>query len=821
MNSIKKSLCAALGFLGSILQVPTMAASPSPQVDFFEKKVRPVLIARCSSCHGERVQSGGLKLTTREGFEKGGSMGRLVDSGKPDAGLLNRAIHRGGSLKMPPAAPLPPDELEALTRWIRSGAVWPSAAPAVHLPPGEHWAFRRIRRPATPPVRTGAWPKGSVDRFILAAQEKVGIRPGSDAGRETLLRRVTLDLSGLLPTPEESREFLADRRPDAFSRVVDRLLQAPAFGERWGRHWLDITYWADTTGYARRAPLRDAWRFRDWVISAFNRDLPYPEFVAAQLAGDLLHAANGREKAENVVATGFLVLGPWALFVPDKEQMRMDIVDLQIDLVGRTFLGLTTGCARCHDHKFDPIPTRDYYALAGIFRSTRTTGGQMGGWTGVNRAEFPQTESERKEFQRQVDAWQAEVRRLEGEQARLEAERDALRMKVQTASGQAAEATSRMRSQLEQVTRAAAAAAKSAKFLAYMKPEPPGAHAASEEEKPSDAAINLRGNVRALGPVVPRGFLQLVGKTAAAPISPASSGRLELARWLCSADNPLTARVYVNRVWEKLFGVGIVPTTDNFGIRGETPSHPELLDYLASRFVDEGWSTKRLIREIVLSRTYGLSAENQSATAAVDPDNRLLWRANRRRLEAEAIRDSILQVSGHLDRSAGGPTLPLTEENVFINTPSFLEDASKLPESTLARRSVYLPIMRGSQFDALDILSLFDFADPDQVVGTRIATTVPLQSLYLLNSPFLQGEARRLAKRLIEQHSGEEARVDALHRFALGRAATGEDLAEFRTFRREFEGGLAPGATAEERAGLVLARYCQSIFASSEFLYRH
>jgi cytochrome c553 len=836
------SILLSAGLLPALLAAPAAAgAGPDARAAFFETRIRPVLVNRCGACHGEKVQSAGLRLTTRAGLLKGGQRGAAIVAGQPEKSRLIQAVRRAGPLKMPPAGPLPAAEIEALEKWVADGAAWPEypegrrqkaegSKPPTAAPEPTHWAFQPVKRTAPPAVKDQAWPRGPIDRFVLRRLEQKGIAPVRDADRLTLLRRVTLDLTGLLPTLEELEAFQKDESPGALERVVDRLLASPAFGERWGRHWLDVTYWADTTGAARRVPLPDAWRYRDYVIEAFNQDRPYNQFVKEQLAGDALRSEDEEARAEQLTATGFLVLGPWQLFNGDKEQMRMDIVDLQIDLVGRTFLGLTTGCARCHDHKFDPIPTRDYYALAGIFRSTQTIAGTRGGWSALNRVEFPADAADLARYAEQLGAWEKELADLgakkkaaEEEKARLTRLAADLKAAATAASSSAPPAVegeselTRVQKELEAVNKTIGETTRRLNHRNALKPERPGAYAAQDAPFGEDARINLRGNVRALGDEVPRGFLQVLSHTETRPMQIRGSGRRELAEWVAHPQNPLTARVYVNRLWRHLFGTGLVATVDNFGTRGEAPSHPELLDYLAGRLVEHGWSTKKTLREIVLSRTYGLSAETNASAQEADPENRLLWRAKRRRLEAEAIRDTLLQVSGRLNPTRGGPTLPLTEKNLFINTPNFLEDHSEIPEDVFYRRAVYQPIFRGSLIESLDVLGLFDFADPDQVVGERSDTTVPLQTLYLMNAPFMKEQARRLAERLLADAALDDAgRIDRLHRLALSRPATDEEQRQGSEFIAAFQAELkTPDAKTE-----AWARYCHAILASTEFLYR-
>ncbi len=769
--------------------------------EFFESKVRPVLLARCGSCHGEKTQMAGRQFTTRDGMHRSGGAERVAD-----------AIRYDGKIRMPPGGKLPQPEIDALTKWVAEGAVWPETAPAKVVPgTGGYWALEPVSKPAPPKVSNPAWVRSAIDRFILAKLEQMRLKPSADADRYTLLRRVTIDLTGLLPTPADTDAFLADESSQAFEKVVDRLLGSAAFGDRWGRHWLDITYWADTTGVGRRIPLKEAWRYRDYVIDAFNGDKPFDQFVREQVAGP---KAGKKEKLNEraMAATGYLVLGPWAWFAYDKVQMRMDIVDQQIDLIGRSILGLTLGCARCHDHKFDPITNKDYYALAGVFLSTKTTS-RANAEGGINLVRLPETTELVRAQAEALETWEKRVARIEADDKVYKKEQEAVRKKIEELkkSGGDVKAAEAELAALKKKTEFAGDR-QIALHSRYMKPKWPEAYAAEDMEFPEDARIAARGDAHQLGEFVARGFVKAVPVSEPHEIDPHSSGRQELADWLTDAKNPLPARVYVNRLWHHLFGTGIVATTDNFGSRGEAPTHPELLDYLAARLVENGWSTKKTLREIVLSRVYQLSSKPDAAAAEIDAANRYLWRSNRRRLEAEAIRDTVLQVSGRLDSARGGASLPLTAQNVHTIAPFFLEDDSLIEPHVKFRRTVYQPIMRNSQMSDVDILNLFDFKDPDQIAGTRVATTVPTQMLYLMNSPFLKEESRRLAGKLLSEPGLEDsARVARVVRAALNRPATARDQQQAREFLAAYEG--QPPVEA-------WARFCHAIFVSSEFLYR-
>ncbi len=802
-----------------LLGLPLLGFSATPsQVEFFESKVRPILFSRCGTCHSDKVKMKGIELTSREGVHLAQE---YIAAGTPDSSRLLQAVRYEGTVKMPPSSRLSDGEIESLTRWVKEGAFWPETAATVNPPQANsYWAFRPVVKPAAPSLKNTSWARSDIDRFILAKLEQKGIKPVQDANKYELLRRVTLDLTGLLPEPDDVAAFLADRSPQAFECVVDRLLASPAFGDRWGRHWLDVTYYADTTGVGRRIPLPEAWRYRDYVIQSFNEDKPYDRFVKEQIAG-----VEDPAKPE-FAATGFLVLGPWAWFSYDRKQLRLDVSDLQTDLVGRTFLGLTVGCARCHDHKFDPITNKDYYGMAGIFLSTKTLApGNAEG--GINTVRVPENIETVRRYAGDYESWQRRVAETEAAEKVNQEEQAAVQQRIT-----GVEAATPLDETLIQEAEAQLAALKKKSgtapdrqivpFTKYMKPALPYVYAAEDMDFPEDARIAVKGDAHALGDFTPRRFLSAVSFGAPPEIAAHSSGRKELADWIASEKNPLTARVYVNRIWHHLFGDGIVATTENFGSRGEPPTHPELLDYLASRLIENGWSTKKTIQDIVLSRVYQLSSKQDEKSSEIDPDNKLLWRANRRRLEVEAIRDSVLQVSGHLDAGRGGPALPLTAQNVHTIAPFFLEDDSVIEDSVRFRRTVYQPIMRNSQMEDVDILNLFDFKDPDQVVGTRMPTTVPTQTLYLMNAPFVKQEARRLAASLLEQKNlDDNARVSRIIFSALNRPATDRDFQQAKQFLSDFEGDLRkePKPPSDTRLE-AWTRYCHAIFASSEFLYR-
>lgn len=760
-----------------------MADELSRGVEFFEKRVRPVLVEHCYRCHSAEAEKikGQLRVDGREMLLKGGEIGPAIVLGVPEKSRLIEAVeYRNEDLEMPPKGKLSDRQIEDLRAWVKMGAPWPeekarvadSTEPHVDYArlKREHWAYQPVVKPAAPAVSDRSWARGDIDRFVLARLEKEELTPAADGDRRTLLRRLYMDLLGLPPTAQEIEAFLADKSDDVVAKVVDRLLASVHFGERWGRHWLDVARFAESAGGGRSVIFVNAWRYRDYVIASYNADKPFERFVREQVAGDLISADKAEEKADSLTATGFLALGAKNLDTQDKDLLRMDVVDEQIDTVGKAFLGLALGCARCHDHKFDPIPTADYYALAGIFRSTRTL--LPGNVSGFVQRSLPTEDA----FAKQREEHAAAMAELE-ERVRI--------AKLNSAAGK------KGKGEVEPVSAEELKAMQSK--LAELKKTPPPAGpmcvGVQDEKQCEDYAICVRGNNHNLGEKVPRGFLS-IGPKFEGTISAGESGRRELADWLVDRRNPLTARVYVNRVWHHLFGAGIVRTVDDFGVTGEAPSHPHLLDYLASTFIEDGGSTKRLIRQIVLSRTYQMSSAASEGARAKDPENRLLSHQNRKRLEAEVIRDAMLRVSGQLDLTVGGPTI-----KAGASEYTFKFEGN--------RRSVYVPVLR---YAGYDVLEAFDFPDPNLVVGRRTTSTLATQALMLMNSPFAMESARAMAGRMMDVE--ESARVDRAFEMALGRRPA------------DVERSAVMGYLAEERdARRAWERVCQVLFASVDFRY--
>ncbi|MGP0067290.1 MAG: PSD1 and planctomycete cytochrome C domain-containing protein [Isosphaeraceae bacterium] len=881
--------------------------APAQQVEFFEARIRPILVEHCQRCHGPKKQESGLRLDTREGVVKGNDAGPVVVPGRPEESPLIEAIRYDASVKMPPKARLPQPAIDDLTTWARMGAPWPESTPtegrdgSTAVPPAamRHWAFRPVQDPPLLEVRNAAWPRNAVDRFILARLEARGLAPSPMADRRTLIRRVTFDLIGLPPTPGEVTDFEADGAPDAYDRLIDRLLASPHYGERWGRYWLDVARYADTKGYVlfQDADFHWAYTYRDYVVSAFNRDLPYDRFILEQLAADRLPPETKTKTGKPpLAALGFLTLG--GRFMGNFH----DVIDDRIDVVCRGLMSLTVGCARCHDHKFDPIPTRDYYALYGVLASARepmippeaeepshtpvyeaftrelrarqrkladfvsskhrdlvaSTKRRAGEYllAAQRAADQPTTE----DFMLLADGtdlnpsmlvrWQAYLSRTRKEHHPVFAPWHALaalpESEFASRSGPAiarfatdpmvnpiiaralvdgsprsmaevariyGDVLNRVEALWQDAARRAslnnwqpgplpvpalealrqvfhgpdsppevpmdpfgilallpdrpsqATLQELQKALQKWLTEGPGApaRALSLEDSPDpvEPRVFLRGNPNNLGERVPRRFLALLSGPDRKPFRD-GSGRLELARAIAARDNPLTARALVNRVWMHHFGTPLVATPGDFGLRSEPPTHPELLDHLAARFMDDHWSIKALHRRLMLSSAYRQRSDDRPEARALDPENGLYWRMNRRRLDFEATRDAMLAVDGRLDPRLGGPPLPA------------------LTGSGARRRTLYGTIDR---LNLPGLYRTFDFPDPSATSPRRDQTTVAPQALFLMNHPFAIDSARAILKRPeIAGARDADARVERLYRLIYARAPTDEDVAMARAF---------------------------------------
>jgi len=837
-----------------LLWTSTVAAQDA--AEHFETKVRPLLAANCYSCHTQ-TSMGGLRLDSKDAALKGGKSGAVIVAGKPDESILIQAVRRThAKLKMPPGNSLKADEVAVLEQWIKQGAQWPAVVKG-SVTQKSFWSFQPLQPAAPPVVTNAAWPKTSVDHFVLSKLEAAGLKPNAAADKTTLLRRITLDLTGLPPTPEEMDQFLADQSSKALESVVDRLLESPHYGERWGRYWLDLARYSDGLLAAGvDDPLPNAWRYRDWVVQAFQKDMPYDRFVKAQLAADLLPDG---ERAALLPGLGFQAISTSA--------------NDQVDVTTKVFLGLTAGCAQCHDHKYDPIPTRDYYSLLGVFRSSakdelalvpsdevkqykaqkervdavkeevnefllsqqkllvdalarKTASYMLAAWK-MERGETPDKTGLDEETLKRWSAylkdrdkehpylkpWYDVMAKNPGEEQVRDAAREyqAFVLKLLEDSKEVDDknyvAFGGKKGMKDERTRQYTNIVSLPVLLFYqwrelasgpynidgfrapagiyyyagkdlerwitgfakdhlenlraelkaeeakLPPMYPFLHALKEGAKPADVRVALRGDPKTLGEIAPRQFLTALCSGEAQPFTK-GSGRLELAEAIVA--HPLMARVMVNRIWQHHFGLGIVRSTSNFGQMGERPTFPELLEYLSKRFIDSGYSVKAIHREILLSSTYALSAAPNAVNAENDADNKLLWRANvRSRLDMESLRDSVLAVSGNLDRSVGGVAKPLSDTNF--------------------RRSIYLTVSR-TRLDPT--MALFDFPDPNGTAEERPLTVGPLQGLFFLNSKFIQSQARELAKRL-EKESGadDKAKIARAYKLLYGRAPDSQEVA--------------------------------------------
>lgn len=828
--------------LGLILPVAAsfgqiVAADDGAGAAFFETSIRPVLVKHCYECHSDEAgkSKGGLLLDSKHGIRIGGDSGPAVVPGQPGESLLLKAVsHTDPDLKMPPRKPqLPKSVIGDIERWIAMGAPDPREAsgktvqrPPVDIESGrKFWAYQKPASPKLPAIRNADWPKRDLDRFVLAKLEENQIAPSPDAEPVTFLRRLSFDLIGLPPTPEEATAFVEAWREAAanpsssanletlLAATADRLLASPRFGERWGRHWLDVVRFAESNGRESNLTYPHAWRYRDYVIDAVNEDRPFDRFVVEQIAGDLLPAKNDAERARLLIATGFLAFGAKGLNEMNHAQFEADVADEQIDAVTRAVLASSVACARCHDHKSDPFSMEDYYALAGIFKSTKTC---FGTWVDsennnagdlIRLPELPGQLIPNKPISAQrVAQLKADLAKLNRE----EREQKAVAIKAAITGKDMSDKAFEMLKNAIRIYWTRGGIEGQLKTVDDSGRALPMCMGVIEKDKIRDSFVFERGEIAHPVKPVARGFPRVLELSDARQPAKAQSGRLELAQWLTSRDHPLTARVMANRVWRHLFGSGIVRTVDNFGFSGERPSHPELLDHLAVKFVDGGWSVKSLVREIVLSRSYRQSSAFRPDCFERDPDNRMLWRTNKRRLDAEVIRDSMLAVSGKLDTSRLPGSLIANLAGQSVSLLGFNKEVPPDFDGTL-RRSVYLPVVRDHLPDALE---LFDFAEPSLVTGSRDVTNVPLQALYLMNGAFVQGQADALADRVMNERMDEAGRIRRAFTLCFNRVPDHKEIALARGY---FEAArrAAESAPGEERK--IWSGYCQSLLSTAEF----
>jgi mono/diheme cytochrome c family protein len=902
-------------------------SQPAGEAELFEKRIRPILAANCQACHNAKLKTAQLDLSSAEGFAHGGQSGPLVSRDKPAESRLLAVVRYDEKLKMPPTGKLKAEEIAALTEWVERGAWWPGAPPAIAVrqPTGKNfteeekrwWAFQPVGDPAPPRVRDEKWIATPVDRFVLAGLEAKGLRPAAPADKATLLRRVSYDLTGLPPSEREIREFLADESPEAYRKVVERLLASPRYGEKWGRHWLDLARYADSTGNDEDHRYPHAWRYRDYVIESFNNDVPYDRFVREQIAGDLMPAGEGVNR-RGIVATGLLALGAKAIAQQDKTRMLYDVYDEQLDVVSRSVMGLTMACARCHDHKFDPILTRDYYSMVSIFASTKSFADAQAHVSTllfsplVPKEEYAVYRSFRDRFNAarirmeaiveeekerfaeplaaQVARYMVAARRVaEGAtlaataaelslhqeilkkwveylgpakgyrphlddwthaspeatamvareyQARFEEHFAAWRKKTgewrrKVAEGrppypprpafepeddgffhgvyidrngpysppererdkefrpEAVERIRKLRAEMEEIRKAT--------------PPEPDMACAVEEGQPVAQKVFIRGDYNNHGEDAPKGFPLILSAYHPKSAEFRGSGRMELAEWLTRPDHPLTPRVMANRIWLWHFGEGVVRTPDNFGRMGELPSNPELLDFLARRFVESGWSVKAMHRLILYSSAYRMSTRAEAAAQAADADNRLLSRFPRRRLQVEEIRDGMLAIDDTLDLTMGG-TLQKGAGTDSENS----QDRLSIRFDQQKRRTVYLPLRRAN---LPSLLNLFDFGDATTPAGRRLNTNVAPQALFMLNSAFLEARSEGAAKAVMKI-DGERARVESAWLRIVNRPPA--------TAERDAAIGYLAGFRARAAGASELdawKSYCRILLASNDFIF--
>lgn len=830
LRSHRSVLC----FAAVVLTASDALAQTSDEgMRFFESSIRPVLVRHCYECHS--VESGkargGLKVDSAEALRRGGDTGPAVVPRNLQKSLLHEVLLYGeDSFQMPPKGKLPDKVIADFRRWIEMGApdpretsISPDVKTGIDVEKGrEFWAYQPPEMPQIPP--NDHWSRTDIDRFVVEKRTRNGVKPVADADARTLVRRLYFVLIGLPPSPEDMQRWTArftlsgqSTSPDqaAVADLIDHLLKQPQYGERWGRHWMDVARFAESTGGDQNNTFLHAWRYRDWIIDAFNADMPYDQFIRTQLAGDLLPIADEREWADNIIGTGFLAVGVKLVGEEDQQKYFADLVDEQIDATTRAFLGTGVACARCHDHKFDPIPQADYYALAGIFRATETHYGLLKAQarqattlidlTGMGpQAAAPNLS--REEYAELVQARDDARRTVEEAMKKIRAGENVFRGTLR-----------RIRSDRDETEAA---------LQAFLTDGQPRIFAMGTQDRdfPLPTRLLLRGEPDKPAQEVPRGLIQVLAPKGKHTLTKwtsdssvrqeklanelgdvnytSTSGRLELAQWISSRNNPLTARVMVNRIWHWMFGRGIVRTVDDFGSTGEPPSHAKLLDYLAVRFMNEGWSTKKLIREIALSRTWQLASTHDVAAYASDPDNIYLWRMNCRRLEAEAVRDAMLFVSGKLntDRPRGTLLREAGEGNVGQNV---FEPVIRGLDWD--HRSVYLPRVRSV---LPELLELFDAPDAGLVAGSRDATSSPLQSLYLMNNSWMQAQALAFSKRVGEVPGSE--RIRRAYQLALTREPTKTETEAAIAFMTRI-------SDARISTDDKLAAYCQALMCTAEF----
>jgi hypothetical protein len=784
---------------------PMLLGADSDGIDFFENAIRPVLVERCYGCHSRSAKtlSGGLMLDSAPGMKRGGDSGKpAVTPGDPEKSRLIMAIRRDGKLKMPPGDPLTAEQIADFEEWIKMGAPDPrvkdfkAPSPYNFEEAKRFWSFVPVTDPAPPKIAEASlnkdpgWNKTAIDRFVKAKLDEKKLKPMGVASKRALIRRATYDLTGLPPSPDDVAAFLADTSAGAFDKVIDRLLASQQYGERWGRHWLDVARYADTCGDNSDFPVPEAYRYRNWVIRAFNGDKPYDQFIREQIAGDLLPVSKDvagkegtEERRDKMIATGYLAIA--RRFGSGADDFNLTIDDT-IDNLSKSTLGLSVACARCHDHKFDPIPSRDYYALYGIFQSTKYT--------------FPGTEvyPHAKDFVALNPKDADKLKTITAEMSQLDHhihDLDGKEGKDLTPEEKAKE----IQRAKDRIT-----------VLERDFPKAPKAYAVTEG-KAEDARVQRKGDPHDRGAVVPRGFLEILGGQTLPP-EEKGSGRLELAEWITDANNPLLARVMVNRIWQGHFGKGIVGTPNDFGVRGDRPVNPELLDWLASRFRESGYSVKAMHRLIMRTRAYQMAAGDDPVDDRADPKNEFVWRFDRRRLDAEEIRDSMLSVAGDLD-PAMGAAHPFPPEMSFRYT----QHVQFFAVYDTHQRSVYLMQQRLKKHPFLEA---FDGADPNSSTAGRVPQETSLQALTLLNSAFVDEQADLLAVRAGLAYATAAERIGYAYRLVYGRAPSGQEIRDCEQYLAQARVAFRDsGLAADRQPRAALASLMHVLLASDEFVF--
>jgi hypothetical protein len=811
LSVLSKALAGLIGFSAGLFASDSSPAAADGH-DFFEKKVRPVLIENCYECHSAESKKikGGLLLDTRAGTLKGGETGPAIVPGDPGKSLLVKAIlHADEDLKMPPKHKLLPSEVEDLIAWVKMGAPDPreekTANAKKEIKGKDFWSFKKPEKHAPPQVKQADWPLTDIDFFVLHALEEKGFSPAPPAEKRVWLRRVSFDLIGLPPTPAELADFLADDSAQAYATVVDRLLASPAYGERWGRHWLDVARYADTAGDSSDYPVPQAYRYRDYVIDSFNQDKPFDQFIQEQIAGDLLPHATEEERYSHLIATGYIANA--RRFGVNPEFVQHLTIEDTIDNLGKAFLGLTVSCARCHDHKYDPISVEDYYGLYGIFSSTKYP--FAGSENEKRQRGLPpllpdeQVSEIFKSFNQEVAPIDEKIKGLEAEIAELRKRRqkEAAGEKAEPAAP-SARSFAVIRDEIKELRR-------QREKLSGKAPQVERAYAVMDGEG-KNTRIQLRGEPAKLGDETPRKFLDVLGGQTLPP-EEKGSGRLELAQWITDQKNPLTARVLANRIWQQHFGKGLVATPNDFGIRGKAPTHPELLDFLAVRLMEQGWTLKPLHRMIVLSQTYRQSSANSHDYTHADSKNELLWKFDRKRLDAEAIRDAFLLVSGRLDTERPKPhPFPSEDKWGFTQHSPF----NAVYDSDM--RSVYLMQQRIKKHPFLE---LFDGADPNSSTAVRSINITPLQALFMMNDKFAHAQAHLFAARVLKTASDDRERIIFAHRAALGRAPTENEIEQMTSYLAAFREKIAGSCSSAELEEKPWESAARVLLSSNEFMF--